>query len=718
MKNPLIEKFGDEQRWCNWRLEERKGKKTKVPYAIDGSLGSSTDPKTWATYADARLADENVGIVFTPDRLLLGVDIDHCVEGDKIKHAKSKAIREFIKAADTYTELSPSQTGLHLYFALSAPLSLVANRHEPFECYTEGRYFTVTGVAFGINRKVRTITPQQATELLTILGYPWAKEKPAPPTEDEEQAPHIEVGDDELLAKMFGASNGPEIKKLFDGDTTQYAKDASRADMALLSHLAFWTQKSAPQMERLWLQSELGHRAKTRGREDYRTRTIANAISLCREVYKPELRGLSSVKIGDPRLNLLYAVVQTKEGKHKSYYKNTENMFRILAKHPEYEGTLRFDEYKNIVERKFKGEWRNLKDSDIIDIQTRISMLFSEFSNIKKDMVFDAIIKCAYEHPIDSGADYLRSLTWDKTHRLDNWLSHTFHTPEDEYHQKIGSNWLKGLVRRIIIPGSKFDYVLVLEGAQGIRKSTSLMVLAGSLGHIETTMSTDTKDFFMQFLGNGIVEFSEGETLSRTEVKKMKALITVQTDKFREPYGKAVVEHPRRCVFAMTTNQTEYLKDETGNRRWLPVAVNGMADIEWLMQNREQLLAEAYHRAMNLKETTWEFPEEEMERQQNLRRIQDPNADPIVNWYATLSRSGREEGITIDQAFRYALNAGFSGPMTRPIEMGVADVLKTVLMLEKKRGMVGGIRTTRWYPTKQTEETIPVLEALAKLDNF
>src|ERR1019366_5023328 len=117
-------------------------------------------------------------------------------------------------------------------------------------------------------------------------------------------------------------------------------------------------------------------------------------------------------------------------------------------------------------------------------------------------------------------------------------------------------------------------------------------------------MSTDNKDFFMQFQGKLFVEFSEGETLNRTETKKMKAIITTQFDRYRPPFGRSSQDFPRRCVFAMTTNQEEYLKDETGNRRWLPVRlVKKTADTEWLAENREQIFAEAYHRVITLKET-------------------------------------------------------------------------------------------------------------------
>jgi predicted P-loop ATPase len=318
-------------------------------------------------------------------------------------------------------------------------------------------------------------------------------------------------------------------------------------------------------------------------------------------------------------------------------------------------------------------------------------------------MVRDAMTKVSKEHAIDSARDYIAGLTWDGVARLDTWLCSTYGVANDEYHKKVGANWLKGLVKRIVEAGCKFDYVLVLEGEQGVKKSTSLHVLGGAW-HAETTMSTDTKDFFMQFAGKAIIEFSEGETLSRTEVKRMKAIITMQSDRYRMPYERATLDFPRRCVFAMTTNQTEYLKDETGNRRWLPVkVVLPEADIEWLRANREQLFAEAYHRVHNLKETLYEFPKEEMERAQNERMVHDANEDLVASWYYNELRiEEREAGITIKKVYDECLHRSMPmKPMSKYDEMQIAFIFSRI-GLTKKREMVGGARATRYFPKEMS----------------
>lgn len=658
----------------------------------------------WGTYEEAAACNpDRIGIVFTSDKTLLGIDIDHCLEGTEIKHEEKEKIVQLIIEADTYTEISPSGTGLHLYIALTGGLDLSANRHENFEAYTSGRYFTCTGKSYKDAKDVRTFTPKEALDLLAIIGYPWGKqaEETIVKQLSTEEKPIVksDTSDSDLIKKMFASKGGKKIEALYNGDISAYDDDASKADMALLAHFAFWTRKDAAAMERMWTGSPLGSREKTKQRKDYRDRSIEAAIKNCKEIYETAgSRMEAAIKETAPELDLLYSTYRGE----KVFTQNTENMCRILRAHPDFRGGFRHDIFKNVFEIKDvtnpEAAFRDLGDHDTVDVQTRISVLFPCFAKVGKEMVYDAMIKVSCENIIDSASDYFRSLVWDKISRIDQWISKTYNTPENAYYTAVGSNWIKGLVKRAMIPGCKFDYVLVLEGAQGIKKSTSLAVLGGPW-HVETTMGVDSKDFFMQIQGKLIIEFSEGETLSRTETKKLKAIITQQSDKFRPPYGRLSIEFPRRCVFAMTTNQEEYLKDETGNRRWLPVSCNGEVNIAWLAENRDQIYAEAYHRAITLKETVYEFPEEETLRMQESRQIHDPNEDLMAHWYYNkLKPHEREAGVTINQAFREAICGNMPGrQLDRMNEMAIGKVFRTILKLERSRRMEDGIRSYRWF---------------------
>jgi hypothetical protein len=271
----------EEKCWVNWRLEEKDGRLTKVPYRPDGRRASSTNPDDWSTYGEvvtARSRFNGVGIVFTGS--LLGIDIDHCIENGSV----SQEVASFIESAKTYTEVSPSGSGLHLYLKLTEPMTLERNRSGHYECYTSGRFFTVTNHPWTASYELRTVTPAEANTILCELGYPWKKEMQPTTTSN---ANRLTLTDAELLSRMFSAKNGAKVKALYDGDTTEYDDcDESVADAALCAHLAFWTGKDAARIESMWLASPLGAREKTQRRKDYRDGTVRYAIENTPEVYK------------------------------------------------------------------------------------------------------------------------------------------------------------------------------------------------------------------------------------------------------------------------------------------------------------------------------------------------------------------------------------------------------------------------------------------------
>ncbi len=293
--------YGSKRRWLNYRAVPKDGRVTKIPFSpITKKNASSMNESDWGDYSQALAHNSKaIGIVFTQDRLLLGVDLDKILKGDEIIGEKKELIAQFIIEANSYCEISPSGTGLHILFELSEPLDLIANRHENFEAYTCGRYFTFTGNVYKTNNNFRKITSEEALELLSILKYPWGKESKGDNSsiENSSNAVAITMDDETLLKKMFSSKHGRKIKALYEGDISEHDGDISSADMALLLHLAFWTCKNPTQMECLWLASSLGAREKTQKRKDYRDRTIKNAILKCTEVYKQNKRKINTSEL-------------------------------------------------------------------------------------------------------------------------------------------------------------------------------------------------------------------------------------------------------------------------------------------------------------------------------------------------------------------------------------------------------------------------------------
>jgi predicted P-loop ATPase len=378
--------------------------------------------------------------------------------------------------------------------------------------------------------------------------------------------------------------------------------------------------------------------------------------------------------------------------------KDKLNALIALSNHPDWVGAFRYDEFKKQV---LFGN-QPMKDHHVLTTQTWLQGEMG-MPGLARNIVSDAIEERAHVCAFDSALDWLKSLEWDGTPRVDTWLSSVYGVDDDEYHRGVGSNWFRAIVKRLVWPASKFDHVLVIQGGQGVRKTTSISAL-GKDWHVETIVKADDKDFIMQFDGKAIVEFSEGGTLSHSDTKTLKAIITRVSDKYRAPYGRVVEEHPRRCVFCMTTNEIQYLKDETGNRRWwvvrMPEEVD--ADVEWIEENRDQLFAEAYHR----REEGWlDIPKDVAEEKQEESRIVDNIEEKVVDWYGNLSEEAREKGVSPWDFFEF-LHIGKEEkmPVTIPwnIEIKVKSAFAGVLRLVFAQRRREGKKVRRWFMSKST----------------
>jgi predicted P-loop ATPase len=202
----------------------------------------------------------------------------------------------------------------------------------------------------------------------------------------------------------------------------------------------------------------------------------------------------------------------------------------------------------------------------------------------------EAVAKANRFHPV---REYLESLTWDGTHRLATWLNTYVGVEPSPYTSAVGSRWMISAVARIFAPGSKADTCLILEGPQGIKKSTALRVLAEPW-FAEEIAELGSKDASMQLQGVWIVEIAELESMTRADVGRVKDFMGHLTDRFRPPYGQRTIKVPRQCVFAGSVNHSTYLRDETGGRRFWPVDCKApVIDVDGLAATRDQLWAEA-----------------------------------------------------------------------------------------------------------------------------
>ena len=194
-------------------------------------------------------------------------------------------------------------------------------------------------------------------------------------------------------------------------------------------------------------------------------------------------------------------------------------------------------------------------------------------------------------HPV---LEYLNGLAWDGVGRLDKWLTYYLGVDDSNYARAVGARWMISAAARIYEPGIKADCCLILRGEQGIKKSTALGIL-GDPWFTDDLADLGSKDSAMQTAGVWIIEIAELDSMSRAEVNKIKAFMSRRVDRFRPPYGRHVIEAPRQCVFAGSVNESAFLRDATGARRFWPVLCRSI-DTETLYKDRDQLWAEAVHR--------------------------------------------------------------------------------------------------------------------------
>jgi hypothetical protein len=279
-----VQNMRDLRQWVCWRLEERAGELTKVPYSsLTGEKAKSTDPATWAGYQETVKAHkkhgyDGIGFVFTPEDALCGVDLDGCLNTET-GEVEGWA-QEIIEELDSYTEVTPSGKGVHVLVRGKLPEG--RNRKGRFEVYDRGRYFTVTGRHLsGTPRKIES----RQEELERVVRRVFGQKGKNGHGEYSKVTEPIDNGlpDNEIVQKALGASNGEKFRRLWAGDTSGYTS-TSEADQALCSLLAFWAGPDFGRIDALFRQSGL-YRKKWE-RADYRDRTISKALENKTEFYE------------------------------------------------------------------------------------------------------------------------------------------------------------------------------------------------------------------------------------------------------------------------------------------------------------------------------------------------------------------------------------------------------------------------------------------------
>jgi predicted P-loop ATPase len=327
-----------------------------------------------------------------------------------------------------------------------------------------------------------------------------------------------------------------------------------------------------------------------------------------------------------------------------------ENAIVILSKDAEWMTKLAYDEMlrKTML---VNSQPRPLEDNDVVGIQCWLQR-HGGLRRIGKNSTQDAVDRCCRARPYHPLRDYLTALEWDGSVRVTNWLARYLGAEDTAYTAAIGRMFLVAMVARILRPGCKADHMMVLEGPQGIKKSMACKVLAGDY-FSDNLRDIENKDVSLHLRGVWLVEISEMHAISRAEATALKAFMSRPVERFRPPYGREEVIEPRQCVFVGTSNKDQYLRDDTGGRRFWPVKC-GVIDIEALEHDRDQLFAEAVS-LFEEREPWWpdaEFEAEHIAPQQEARYEADEWSNLIVDY---IDHRLLGDKITIAQLAKEAL---------------------------------------------------------------
>jgi len=385
--------------------------------------------------------------------------------------------------------------------------------------------------------------------------------------------------------------------------------------------------------------------------------------------------------------------------------KGLANVVTILGRDPRWRGILGYNEFARRIELRKEPPWHRDEapkggakpgpwtDDDEVRIASWLERAY-DLAISRASAGAGARIAAQQQgnyHPV---RDYLQALRWDGRPRLHELFSRYFGAVGD--HLPLVSLWWPiSAVARILRPGCKVDHAVILEGAQGARKSSALETLAiDPAWYFGSQVELGDKDAYQLLRGKWIVAFEEIHSWRKAAQTALKGYITAAVDSYRPSYGRETIDVPRQCVFAGSTNEAQYLEDPTGGRRFWPVAV-GAIDLPQLLADRDQLWAEAMHLFQGGHRWWPEAPAEHavLAGEQEQRYEGDPWEPQISTWLREAPLLA-QQGVAISNLLEKALGVRLEA-QGRAQQMRVAAVLRRLgwrLMLQ------GQERRRVWLP--------------------
>lgn len=413
----------------------------------------------------------------------------------------------------------------------------------------------------------------------------------------------------------------------------------------------------------------------------------------------------------DWRTDLTY----TKDGAVQS---TTHNLLTIIENDAALAGLFRLDEFANRVALSRDPPWQGSSFGEFVEADSlELAGWLGHPERYRMAVSDELVSKCVeavarrYKfHPV---REFLDGLKWDGKPRVERMLIDLYAATDRLYNRQASLCFMVSAVARIlwvnpIVPrsGAKVDFMLVLEGKQGVRKTSSLMALFGDNWYVETHDSPAGKDFYQSLLGRWAVEIAEMDSFGKADIANVKGAITRRFDVYRPPYGRVPRTFRRECVFVGTTNEAEYLRDHTGGRRFLPVISEGETSLDQIEAQREQLWAEAVQLFRDGFE--WFKLPDEAEEEQEARFFEDSWESRVARWLRGQAVGERAyparmvpgmpvEWATTDELLMFAIGVEVA-KHGRPEQMRVANIMKRLGYYHARPWITKTERERRWYP--------------------
>jgi putative DNA primase/helicase len=375
-------------------------------------------------------------------------------------------------------------------------------------------------------------------------------------------------------------------------------------------------------------------------------------------------------------------------------YATADNVMRVLSGSPEFsEDAIWYDVFRERILTTWQadGASREWSDSDDACLLVHLQRTLA-WHKLSSGAVHDGLrvfLQTRRRNPL---TEYLRGLKWDGTERLPTFLSDAYETPQDAYHAAVGRCWITSMIARAFKPGCQVDTIPVLEGPQGIRKSTSLQILGGEF-YVSLPRGFGDVEFLQVMEGCWLGEIPDMASFRGRDLEHIKAFITIREDRYRRSYGRRAITRPRQTVFAATDNSGDWNGDVTGARRFWPFVCQTV-NIDYLTANRDQLFAEAVLR-FRRGEPWWDVPMGDQIEQAEARRFGDAWEELIARYVKEHPNRERDETywhtrkeplteLTVNDILENALGMP-AARWDRSSQMRVANALKAMGWRRVKR---------------------------------